>query len=238
MNFIEQIFFIGNNIFLKFVSVIWLSKRQKAHFSVLIYTRNRCAQRLRPLIRNMMTSTNGNIFRATGPLCGEFTGHRWIPRQRPGTRSFNVSLICARINNHVNNREAGDLRRHGAHYDVTVMSISPMLKVHHGGTIYNNPLYLPCYNEIRLSNIVINDICIPVTQTKSATVHRRSSWGHRDRFSVSSCHKIFVTLMSQKSPYIHPGLFYDQSSCCLISSINILLAQRRLLFIRLCLFPK
>ena len=99
--------------FLKFVSVIWLSKRQKAHFSVLIYTRNRCAQRLRPLIRNMMTSTNGNIFRATGPLCGEFTGHRWIPRQRPGTRSLNVSLICARINNHVNNREAGDLRRHG-----------------------------------------------------------------------------------------------------------------------------
>ena len=26
----------------------------------------------------MMTSSNGNIFRATGPLCGEFTGHRWI----------------------------------------------------------------------------------------------------------------------------------------------------------------
>ena len=26
-----------------------------------------------------MTSPNGNIFRVTGPLCGEFTGHRWIP---------------------------------------------------------------------------------------------------------------------------------------------------------------
>ena len=25
-----------------------------------------------------MTSSNGNIFRVTGPLCGEFTGHRWI----------------------------------------------------------------------------------------------------------------------------------------------------------------
>ena len=32
------------------------------------------------------------------------------------------SLICARINDWVNNREAGDLRRHLAHYDVTVMS--------------------------------------------------------------------------------------------------------------------
>ena len=31
------------------------------------------------------------------------------------------SLICAWINGWVNNRKAGDLRRHGAHYDVTVM---------------------------------------------------------------------------------------------------------------------
>ena len=38
----------------------------------------------------MMTSSNGNIFRVTGHLCGEFTGPRWIPRQRPVTRSFHV----------------------------------------------------------------------------------------------------------------------------------------------------
>ena len=31
------------------------------------------------------------------------------------------SLICARINDWVNNREAGDLRRHHGHYDVNVM---------------------------------------------------------------------------------------------------------------------
>ena len=31
-------------------------------------------------VQFMMTSSNGNIFRVTGPLCGEFTGHRWIPR--------------------------------------------------------------------------------------------------------------------------------------------------------------
>ena len=34
------------------------------------------------------------------------------------------SLICAWINGWVNNREAGDLRRHRAHYGVTVMNIS------------------------------------------------------------------------------------------------------------------
>ena len=33
-----------------------------------------------------MTSSNGNIFRVTGHLCGEFTG----PAQRPVTRSFYV----------------------------------------------------------------------------------------------------------------------------------------------------
>ena len=38
----------------------------------------------------MMTSSNGNIFRVTGHLCGEFTGLRWIPAQRPVTRSFDV----------------------------------------------------------------------------------------------------------------------------------------------------
>ena len=26
-----------------------------------------------------MKSSNGNIFRVTVPLCGEFTGHWWIP---------------------------------------------------------------------------------------------------------------------------------------------------------------
>ena len=29
-----------------------------------------------------MTSSNGNIFRVTGLLCGEFTGHQWIPRTK------------------------------------------------------------------------------------------------------------------------------------------------------------
>ena len=35
-----------------------------------------------------MTSSNGNIFRVTGHLCGEFTGQRWIPR--PVTPSFDI----------------------------------------------------------------------------------------------------------------------------------------------------
>ena len=30
----------------------------------------------------MMTSSNGNIFRVTGHLCGEFTGPRWSPHTK------------------------------------------------------------------------------------------------------------------------------------------------------------
>ena len=37
-----------------------------------------------------MTSSNGNIFRVTGPLCGEFTGPDEFPTQRPVARSFDV----------------------------------------------------------------------------------------------------------------------------------------------------
>ena len=37
-----------------------------------------------------MTSSNGIIFRVTGPLCGEFAGPVEFPTQRPVTRSFDV----------------------------------------------------------------------------------------------------------------------------------------------------
>ena len=38
----------------------------------------------------MMTSPNGNIFRVTGPLWGESTGHRWIPL----TKASGAELWC------------------------------------------------------------------------------------------------------------------------------------------------
>ena len=45
----------------------------------------------------MMTSWNGNIFRETGPLCGEFTGHT----QRPVTRRFDA-FFDVRLNKRLN----------------------------------------------------------------------------------------------------------------------------------------
>ena len=71
----------------------------------------------------MMTSSNGNIFRVTGHLCGEFTGPRWIPHTKASDAElWWFILICVCINDWVNDREAGDLIRYCAHYDVIVMS--------------------------------------------------------------------------------------------------------------------
>ena len=70
---------------------------------------------------DMMTSSNGNIFRVTGHLCGNSPVPGEFPAQRPVTRTLVFSLICVWINDWVNNREAGDLRRYRAHYDVIVM---------------------------------------------------------------------------------------------------------------------
>ena len=71
----------------------------------------------------MMTSSNGNMFRVTGfsagnspatagnsPVTGEFSSHK------PVTRSFDVWT-----GSWVNNQDAGDLRGHRAHYNVTAM---------------------------------------------------------------------------------------------------------------------
>ena len=69
----------------------------------------------------VMTSWNGNIFRATGLLWGKPLVTGGFPSQKPVTRSFDVSFDLCLNKRMRNNRDAGDLRRQRAHYDVTVM---------------------------------------------------------------------------------------------------------------------
>ena len=83
-----------------------------------------------------MTSSNGNIFRVAGHLCREFPGHRWIP----STKASDAELWCFLWSAPEYNREAGDLRRHHTHYDVTVMCAwnTPVT----GGIPHNGPAML------------------------------------------------------------------------------------------------
>ena len=61
-------------------------------------------------------------FSALLALCaGNSTVTGEFRSQRPVTWSFDVFIICAWTNGWVYNRDVGDLRRHRAHYDVTVI---------------------------------------------------------------------------------------------------------------------
>ena len=98
---------------------------------------------------DLQTNNRGNInLRITGPrsvrFTGDFVSHddviRWkhFPLYWPFLRGIHrspvdsphkgqwrgylmISLICTWTNGQANNRYAGDLRRHRAHYDITVM---------------------------------------------------------------------------------------------------------------------
>ena len=58
------------------------------------------------IISTMMASSNGNIFRVTGPLYEEFTGHGEFPSQRPVTRTFCV-FFDLRLNKRLSKQSWG-----------------------------------------------------------------------------------------------------------------------------------
>ena len=69
-----------------------------------------------------MTSSNGNIFRVTGPLWGWLV---YSPPKGHGRGALMFYLICAWTNGWANKRHTGYLRHCQAHYDVTVMLRDP-----------------------------------------------------------------------------------------------------------------
>ena len=71
----------------------------------------------------MVTSSNGSISTLLALCAGKSPVPGEFPSQRPVTRSFDV-FFDLRPNKRLkkqNNDDAGDLRRHRTHYDVTVM---------------------------------------------------------------------------------------------------------------------
>ena len=129
-----------------------------------------------------------NMFRRTSSQCwvirhGDVMKWKYFPRhwrfvrgihrspvnsphkgQRRGALMF--LLICARINGSANNREAGDKRRHRAHYDVNVM-----------GTMTANNMNLTHCGAVP-------QICSVVSSgwTYITFLSRRSCWIHLMQF--------------------------------------------------------
>ena len=77
-----------------------------------------------------MTSSNWYIFRVTGPFWRESVGHRRFPSQRPVTSWAN--------------RDASDLRRLCAHYDLLVMCLNRANDIFKWITFMESLIFCPC----------------------------------------------------------------------------------------------
>ena len=110
----------------------------------------------------MMTSSNGNIFRVIDTLCSPHKG-QW-------RRALMYSLVCAWINGWVNNREAGDLRRHRVHERG---KYEPGTHTYVSGYVINhNPS-----SSIIHSSIIFDDISFSsVFYAFPNIAHRMSCW--------------------------------------------------------------
>ena len=141
-------------------------------------------------VEYMMTSSNGNIFRVTGHLCGEFIRSPVNSQHKGQWRgALMFSLICVWIKDWVNNHEAGDLRRYRAHYDVIVMLCT---KREHKANFFR---YLDMYSDISwpppppppfVGDAVANYIFSPHSWTPRASYHadckiviHHTSWGRK-----------------------------------------------------------
>ena len=105
-----------------------------------------------------MTSSNGNIFRVTGPLWGEFTGYRWIPLTKASDMELRCFLWSATEQTiKANNQDAGDLRRHRAHYDITVMHISSVIKISFYSIAFSRHQnkFCACLDSIYRSRVIL-----------------------------------------------------------------------------------
>ena len=128
-----------------------------------------------------------------GNSAGEF------PEQRTVTRSFDVSLICTvecffdlhglmflwQINGWINNREAGDLRRHRAHYDVTVMKQIWVLGYTSHWDDQRTPTYLKTIYLV-WSSLINFRIYVTYLLLEKNRIH-----GEQLRISGSKSHRVF-----------------------------------------------
>ena len=144
----------------------------------------------------MMTSSNGDNFRVTGPLCGEFTGHQLIPLIN-ASDAQQWFFMCTWINGLVNCSEAGCLIRHRAHYDVT----NVCTRIWHTPFIYLNLSPVPLILKLILCNIG-NGYFI---------IQHRFSW----IVTTHPCPKV-----DKFDEYLYPNALYRYNfHLCLISTL-------------------
>ena len=133
-----------------------------------------------------MTSSNGNIFALLALCVGIHRSPLTSPHKGQWRVALMFSLVCARINGWVNNREAGNLRRHCTHYDVTVMDA---FNTRQSIDYYCNPLrcqqYIsPCLQANRLnSTLLTQEVTYYISNWRIATLIHRPPWQNGRHFA-------------------------------------------------------
>ena len=101
--------------------------------NVLFVTGVFMSRRMHPLPQGLVSIHDDVIkwkhFPRYWPFVRGIDRSRWIPRTKASDAELWFFFICARINDWVNNREAGYLRRHRGHYDVNVMFMAVWVRV-------------------------------------------------------------------------------------------------------------
>ena len=117
----------------------------------------------------MMTSSNGNICTLLA-LCvrGIYRSSVNSPHKGQWRGALMFSLICAWINAWVNNREAGDLRRHRTHYGVIVMKQD----IH---TLMSTMLHVTSFSDIVPMLVHFTNICV-IYRHRNGKVARWLPW--------------------------------------------------------------
>ena len=102
--------------------LLWIFLINKGHNKAAYYRKyHKKKIKDEALMTLIITSSNGNIFRVTGPSWRESIGHRWIPLTKaPVTRSFDALFVLGlkRMSKQARRRW---FETHCSHYDVTVM---------------------------------------------------------------------------------------------------------------------
>ena len=105
------------------------------------------------------------------------------------------SLICVWINDWVNNREAGDVRRYRAHYNGIVMIHQGLLQHRHRNYISETPLLLKSCENLFVQNIRVSQMRAPLSRVSIKFRYvtlLTACWYFINRRNVSVFPKLFA----------------------------------------------
>ena len=155
--------------------------------------------RYRPFVRRIHRSPMNSLHK------GQWRGALMFP------------LICAWSNSWANNREAGDLRRHRAHYDVTVMRNTKQYSVHTWWDILYDPIFGPLLwrHVSAMASKITNHMTVFFLRLVQVNINENIKAKHRWPFVIGI----------YQSRWISPKNVFNAESAPMLWRCNAFLAE-------------